>query len=227
MNKTNISSNMRRNRSQLGNQNTTPSTTQNAMLYTTMCMTQSTFQKKILNLLQQAGDKVAEAMNIIDEVGAITGINVHFERGGRSDLAERSEQDDYRHGDSRHSDVNWGNRTDALDELDERDKFDKFDEFDEIDDIDDFGEIKEVTIPELADMISGKTCFRPECTLCVLNTAFDLMGEQNLMLNLGTFHANTEEGTEGSYTDDAYYYDAKCGDAVMNQRTERTGGKDQ
>ncbi len=170
MKNTNISASTRRNGRQFGNQNTTPSTTQDAMQHTTKCMTQSTFQKKILNLLRRAGDKVAEVMNIIVEVGAITGINVHFER---IDLAERSEQDDYRHGNSRHSDGNWGNRTDALDELDERDKFDEADDIDELD------EIKEVTIPELAEMISEKTCFRPECTLYVLNIAFDLMDEQN------------------------------------------------
>ena len=183
------------------NANTWQNTAQN-MRYTTKCMTQSAFQKKILNLVQRAGDKVAEAMNIVDEAGAIAGINVHFERG------IRSEQDDHRGEHSRHSDgdlnVNWGSRYDQSNR-------DEADEADDIDDIDYSDEIKEVTLPELADMVAERTCFKPECTLCVLNTAFDIMDEQKLMLDLGTISADTsEEDTEGMDTEDDETY-AECG----------------
>ena len=175
----NTSASMRQNRSQTGSQNPTQN-----MRYTTKCMTQSAFQKKILSLVQRAGDKVAEAMNLVDEAGAIAGINVHFERG------IRSEQDDHR-----------GKRTDIHDksyEADESYEAYDIDEFDEASD-----EIKEVTLPELADMVSERTCFKPECTLCVLNTAFDVMDEQNLMLDLGTISADTsDENVEDMNTDE-------------------------
>ena len=211
-------------------QNAAQRTTQNA----TKCMTQSSFQKKILNLVQRAGDKVAEAMNLVDEAGAIAGINVHFERGGRSKLTERNEQgrwkqqdewSDHRAKHPKHLDGDLCNRygrnnyVDASDifyeanEVNEADAHAEnyeADEFDEADEASYFDEIKEVTIPELAEMISERTCFRPECTLCVLNTAFELMDERNLMLDLGTFHADTEKGAEDSDT---------------SERTEeRTGG---
>ena len=157
------------------NANTRQNPTQN-MRYATKCMTQSAFQKKILSLVQRAGDKVAEAMNLVDEAGAIAGINVHFERSKlaeRTKMAVRNEQGDH---------IN---------------KSYEADDIDGIDDIDYSDEIKEVTLPELADMVSERTCFKPECTLCVLNTAFDVMDEQNLMLDLGTISADTsEEGTE-------------------------------
>ena len=173
------------NEKQSRSQNPTRTTTHN-MRYTTKCMTQSAFQKKIVNMIQQACDKVVEAMDIIDEVGAIAGFDVHFER-----CVERDEQGDHRGEHSRHSNgnlnVNLGNRYDQS----------NHDEADDIDDINYSDEIKEVTLPELADMVAERTCFKPECTLCVLNTAFDVMDEQNLMLDLGTISADTsEEGTE-------------------------------
>ena len=179
-------------------QNAAQRTTQNA----TKCMTQSSFQKKILNLVQRAGDKVAEAMNLVDEAGTIAGINVHFER---SKLAERNEQgrwnqqdewSDHRAKHPGHLDGDLCNRygrnnhVDAsnifyeADEANEADahaenyEADEADEFDEADEADYSDEINEVTIPELAEMISERTCFRPECTLCVLNTAFDLMDDK-------------------------------------------------
>ena len=174
----NTSANTRRNRKQIGSQNPTRS-----MRYATKCMTQSAFQKKILNLVQRAGDKVAEAMNLVDEAGAIAGINVHFER-----CVERDEQ---------------RKRTDV------HDKSYEADEFDEASD-----EIKEVTLPELADMVAERTCFKPECTLCVLNTAFDIMDEQKLMLDLGTISADTsEEDTEDAEEDaDDSEYDEEGAD---------------
>ncbi len=202
-------------------------TTRNA----TKCMMQSAFQKKILSLVQQAGDKVTEAMNLVDEAGTIAGINVHFERGGRSKLTEINEQgrwnqqdewSDHRAKHPKHLDGDLCNRygrnnhVDASDifyeanEANEADAHAENYEADDIDGLDDLDEIKEVTIPELAEMISERTCFRPECTLCVLNTAFELMDERNLMLDLGTFHADTEKGAEASDT---------------SERTEeRTGG---
>ena len=191
----------------------------------TKCMTQSTFQKKILDLVQQAGDKVAEAMNIVDEAGTIAGINVHFERGERSKLTERNEQSrwnqqdewsDHRTKHPRHLDDDLCNRDGRNNHVDASDIFYEANEADahaenyEADEADYSDEINEVTIPQLAEMISERTCFRPECTLCVLNTAFALMDERNLMLDLGTFHADTEKGAEDSDT---------------SERTEeRTGG---
>ena len=165
------------NRKQTGSQNPTRTTTQN-MRYTTKCMTQSAFQKRILSLVQRAGDKVAEAMNLVDEAGAIAGINVHFER-----CVERDE----------HS-----KRTDVHDKSYEADGADDVDEFDEASD-----EIKEVTISELADMVAERTCFKPECTLCVLDTAFDIMDEQNLMLDLGMLSADTSEEETEDVEEDA------------------------
>ena len=180
----NTSANTRRNRKQIGSQNPTRS-----MRYATKCMTQSAFQKKILSLVQRAGDKVAEAMNLVDEAGAIAGINVHFERSKlaeRTKMAVRNEQGDH---------------------------INKSYEADDIDGIDYSDEIKEVTLPELADMVSERTCFKPECTLCVLNTAFDVMDEQNLMLDLGTISADTsEEGTEEDVEDVEDMKDAEDAD---------------
>ena len=173
----NTSANTRRNRKQTGSQNPIQN-----MRYTTKCMTQSAFQKKILSLVQRAGDKVAEAMNLVDEAGAIAGINVHFER-----CVERDE----------HS-----KRTDVHDKSYEADDIDEFDEASD--------EIKEVTIPELADMVAERTCFKPECTLCVLDTAFDIMDEQKLMLDLGTISADTSEEEDTADTEDDETY-AECG----------------
>ena len=170
------------------NANTRQNPTQN-MRYATKCMTQSAFQKKILSLVQRAGDKVAEAMNLVDEAGAIAGINVHFERSKlaeRTKMAVRNEQGDH---------IN---------------KSYEADDIDGIDDIDYSDEIKEVTLPELADMVSERTCFKPECTLCVLNTAFDVMDEQNLMLDLGTISADTSEEEDTADTEDDETY-AECG----------------
>ena len=202
----NTSSSMRRNRNQGESQNPTQN-----MRYTTKCMTQSAFQKKILSLVQRAGDKVAEAMNLVDEAGAMAGINVHFERG------IRSEQDDYRGEHSRHSDgdlnVNWGSRYDQSNR-------DEADEIDDIDDIDYSDEIKEVTLPELADMVAERTCFKPECTLCVLNTAFDIMDEQNLMLDLGTISADTSDEDTEEIDKDAD--DAECDEEGMDTEDEET-----
>ena len=170
-------------------------TTRNA----TKCMTQSTFQKKILDLVQRAGDKVAEAMNIVGEVGAIAGINVHFER---SNLAERNEPCDYRGKHSRHSDINWGSRYGQSKHTSVPGKADEVYDIDDIDNLDEpDDEIKEVTIPELAEMVAERTCFKPECTLCVINTAFDIMDEQNLMLDLGTISADTPEDADECYED--------------------------
>ena len=164
------------NKKQIGSQNPTQN-----MRYTTKCMTQRAFQKKIVNLIQQACDKVVEAMDIIDEVGAIAGIDVRFER-----CVERDEQNDHQ-----------GKCIDVHDKNYEADEAYDIDEFDEASD-----EIKEVTLPELADMVAERTCFKPECTLCVLNTAFDIMDEQKLMLDLGTFSADTsEEDTEDAEED--------------------------
>ena len=186
----NTSATTRQNRKQTGSQNPTQN-----MRYTTKCMTQSALQKKILSLLQRACDKVAEAMNIVDEVGTMAGFDVHFER------CVRSEQDDYR---GEHTDVH-----DKSYEADESYEAYDIDEFDEASD-----EIKEVTLPELADMVAERTCFKPECTLCVLNTAFDIMDEQKLMLDLGTISADTsEEDTEDAEEDaDDSEYDEEGAD---------------
>ena len=189
------SASTRQNRSQSESQNPTQN-----MRYTTKCMTQSALQKKIVNLIQQACDKVVEAMDIIDEVGAIAGFDVHFER-----CVERDEQGDHRGEHSRHSNgnlnVNLGNRYDQS----------NHDEADDIDDINYSDEIKEVTLPELADMVAERTCFKPECTLCVLNTAFDIMNEQNLMLDLGTFSADTSEEDAEEDADDSEYDEEDTG----------------
>ena len=126
------------NKKQIGSQNPTQN-----MRYTTKCMTQRAFQKKIVNLIQQACDKVVEAMDIIDEVGAIAGIDVRFER-----CVERDEQNDHQ-----------GKCIDVHDKNYEADEAYDIDEFDEASD-----EIKEVTLPELADMVAERTCFKPECT---------------------------------------------------------------
>ncbi|MBQ3457842.1 MAG: hypothetical protein IJG30_02675, partial [Synergistaceae bacterium] len=210
----NTSATTRQNRKQTGSQNPTQN-----MRYTTKCMTQSALQKKILSLLQRACDKVAEAMNIVDEAGAIAGINVHFERG------IRSEQDDHRGEHSRHSDgdlnVNWGSRYDQSNR-------DEADEIDDIDDIDYSDEIKEVTLPELADMVAERTCFKPECTLCVLNTAFDIMDEQKLMLDLGTISADTsDEDTEDAEEDaDDSKYDEEDADTEDEETYAECGCHD-
>ena len=211
--------------------NTRRNPPQNEMRYATHCMTQSTFQKKILSLVQRAGDKVAEAMNIVDEVGAIAGINVHFERGGLSELAELSEQDNHQGKHLKHSDDNLGGHCDSR--YNHSNRINENCEADDVDDLDGFDEIKikEVTIPDLAEMISERTCFKPECTLCVLNMALDLMQEQNLILDLGTISA---EDTDNAYDcdnchncDDCDDNNNECDSDVMNQRTKRTGGDDQ
>ncbi|MBR1438247.1 MAG: hypothetical protein IJ587_06885 [Synergistaceae bacterium] len=128
----------------------------------TKCMTQSTFQKKILDLVQQAGDKVAEAMNIVDEAGTIAGINVHFERGERSKLTERNEQSrwnqqdewsDHRTKHPRHLDDDLCNRDGRNNHVDASDIFYEANEADahaenyEADEADYSDEINEVTIP--------------------------------------------------------------------------------
>lgn len=231
----NTSATTRQNRSQSESQNSTHN-----MQYTTKCMTQSTFQKKILSLVQRAGDKVAEAMNIVDEVGAMTGINIHFERGGRSKLTERSEQcrrnqqgewSDHRANHSRHLNDDLCNRYGRNNHVDASDIFYESDEADEVDanaesyepdEADYSDEINEVTLPELADMVAERTCFKPECTLCVLNTAFDIMDEQKLMLDLGTISADTsEEETEGMDTEEDAY-DAECDEEGTDTEEDAT-----
>ena len=174
------------------NTNTTQRMTRN----TAKCMTQRMFQKKMLNTLQQAVDKVSEAVNIVDEVVTMLDINVQSERCGRYG---RSGQDKH----SKHSDGNWDNHCDRNNHIDSDDIFYDSDEADNLDDLDYSDEINEVTLPELADMVSERTCFKPEFTRCVLNTAFELIDEQNLMLDLGTISADTSEDGADDDTEDA------------------------
>ena len=56
-------------------------------------MKQRMTQEEVLQLVQKAGDKVAEAMNIITDVGKQFGINVHFDQARRSNRAANGASD--------------------------------------------------------------------------------------------------------------------------------------
>ena len=54
-------------------------------------------------------------------------------------------------------------------------------------------ESEEVTLPELAKMVSGRTGIKESCALEVLETAFEITEERGLVFNLGTEVYDDEE----------------------------------
>lgn len=81
-------------------------------------------KEKILRKIQEAGNKVTEAMNLVVEAGQEAGINVSFTP-------------------------------------------------------------KSVTLEELARIVSAETALKESCVLEALETAFDILEDQQLILDLG------------------------------------------
>ena len=120
-------------------------------------------QEEVLKLVQEAGDKVAEAMNIITNVGAQFGINVHFEHFDHFEQAANRASDD------ESNEVLAKLSTGTSDMLSDEEK------------------ANIVTLSELAEMISDETDIEKECALEVLEGAFDLIEEYGLILDLGSW----------------------------------------
>ena len=119
-------------------------------------------QKEIMRLIQQAGDNVAEALNIIEKVGDKFGVNVRFMRA-KVNKVDRSNS---------HSHYSCG----------------------KINDVKEVGEVRgafltEVTLHELAEMVSKETRIKKMRALDVLETAFDLIEENELILDLGPINS--------------------------------------
>ena len=57
---------------------------------------------------------------------------------------------------------------------------------------DDF-KLKEVTLPELARLVAGRTGIKRSCALEVLETAFEITAERGLIFDLGTEVYDDEE----------------------------------
>ena len=155
-------------------------------------------QEEILQLVQKAGDKVAEAMNIITDVGARFGINVHFDqihfdqtrrsnqpankmanRTGRSNRAANGASDN----ENENNDDNENNESsEVLARL----------SIGTSDMLSDEEMTNIVTLPDLAEMISDETDIKEGCALEVLEAAFDLIEEYGLILDLGSWDSDCD-----------------------------------
>ena len=148
-----------------------------------------TTQEEVLRLVQQAGDKVAEAMNIISDVGARFGITVHFEHFEQSvNQAINRASDGISDGisDDESNEVLARLSTGTSDMLSDEEK------------------ANIVTLSELAEMISDETDIEKECALEVLEGAFDLIEEYGLILDLGSWDSYD------SYDDNCDDHDCGC-----------------
>ena len=160
-------------------------------------MNQRMTQEEILQLVQKAGDKVAEAMNIITDVGEQFGINVHFNQI-HFDQTRRSNQ-------PANKMASWTRRSNqsangASDNKNNNENEDN--ESSEVlarlstgtsDMLSDEEMTNIVTIPDLAEMISDETDIKEECALEVLEAAFDLIEEYGLILDLGSWDSNDSD----------------------------------
>ncbi len=151
-------------------------------------MNQRMTQEEILQLVQQAGDKVAEAMNIITDVGARFGINVHFDqvdqpankmanRTGRSNRAANGASDNENNNDNEDNES-----SEVLARL----------SIGTSDMLSDEEMLNIVTLPDLAEMISDETDIKEGCALEVLEAAFDLIEEYGLILDLGSWNSDCD-----------------------------------
>ena len=120
-------------------------------------------QAEILAAIQRTGNNVAEVMNSLQALGAKFGINVNFTLGGLKSGANRArvkyhaEEHHAEHSEPYISKIPQGKKCKA----------------------------QEVTIPELAAMISDELGMNEDCALDALETAFELMERYSLILDIG------------------------------------------
>ena len=159
-------------------------------------MNQRMTQEEILQLVQKAGDKVAEAMNIITDVGEQFGINVHFnqihfDQTRRSNRAANGASDNENNNEN--NDDNENNESsEVLARL----------SIGTSDMLSDEGMLNIVTLPDLAEMISDETDIKEGCALEVLEAAFDLIEEYGLILDLGSWDSNDSDNDIDNGNDD-------------------------
>ena len=165
-------------------------------------MNQRMTQEEILQLVQKAGDKVAEAMNIITDVGEQFGINVHFNQI-HFDQTRRSNQ-------PANKMASWARRSNraangASDNDNNNDN--ENNESSEVlarlsigtsDMLSDEEMLNIVTLPDLAEMISDETDIKEGCALEVLEAAFDLIEEYGLILDLGSWDIDDSDSDNDS-----------------------------
>ena len=157
-------------------------------------------QEEILQLVQQAGDKVAEAMNIITDVGARFGINVHFDqihfdqtrrsnqpankmanRAGRSNRAANGASDN-----ENNNEYNNDNENNESSEVLARLSIGTSDMLSD----EEMANI--VTLSDIAEIIADRTDIKECCALEVLEAAFDLIEEDGLILDLGSWDSDND-----------------------------------
>ena len=168
-------------------------------------MNQRMTREEILQLVQQAGDKVAEAMNFITDVGTRFGINVHFNQVEQSNqVANKKTSQSWRSNQS-------ANGTVANSTSDNENENNNDNESSEVlvrlstgtsDMLSDEEMTNIVTIPDLAEMISDETDIKEECALEVLEAAFDLIEEYGLILDLGSWDSNDSDNDSDNGSDD-------------------------
>ena len=155
-------------------------------------MNQRMTQEEILQLVQKAGDKVAEAMNIITDVGEQFGINVHFNqihfdqtrRSNRAANGASDNENNNENEDNESSEVLVRLSTGTSDMLSDEEM------------------LNIVTLPDLAEMISDETDIKEGCALEVLEAAFDLIEEYGLILDLGSWDSNDSDNDIDNGNDD-------------------------
>ena len=127
-------------------------------------------RKEVMRLIQQAGDNVAEAMKIIEKVGDRFGVNVRFMR-------VKVNKVDCSNSNSHYSCYSCDKVNDVRDVREVGEAF-----------------LTEVTLHELAEMISEETRIKAMCALDVLETAFALIEENELILDLEPINSGACRG---------------------------------
>ena len=125
-------------------------------------------RSEILAAIQRTGNNVAEVMNSLQALGAKFGINVNFTLGYKK-------SGESRRGGIHSEHVENGQRQ-TQKKLQKKPKISK---------ISQQGNPEEITIPELAAMVADELGMNEDCALDALETAFELLEEYSLILDIG------------------------------------------
>ena len=169
-------------------------------------MNQRMTQEEILQLVQKAGDKVAEAMNIITDVGEQFGINVHFNQI-HFDQTRQSNQPANKMASWTRRSNRAANGASDKENNNENNDDNENNESSEVlarlsigtsDMLSDEEMTNIVTLSDLAEMISDETDIKEGCALEVLEAAFDLIEEYGLILDLGSWDIDDSDSDNDS-----------------------------
>ena len=133
----------------------------------------SATQAEILAAIQRTGNNVAEVMNSLQALGAKFGINVNFTLGYKKS------------GESRRGGIH-GIHSDHLEngQCQTQRKLHRKPQISKISKISSRNP-EEITIPELAAMVADERGINEDCALDALETAFELLEEYSLILDIG------------------------------------------